>query len=118
MSYNTNVKDIFQAEGGLGAFAVLGKYFTLNGELMYGYYDWHNQLNIKGALGFQPADHFALNLYASTVLYDSAKGKTREYINYDVDPDDATSSVVYSFGDYKIQKYNEWKIGVQAILYF
>lgn len=118
LSYNTNVKDIFQGEGGIGAFAVLGKYFTLNGELMYGYYDWHNQLNIKGALGFQPADHFALNLYASTALYDSAKGKTREYINYDVDPDGTTSSVVYSFGDYKIKNYNEWKVGVQAILYF
>jgi len=118
LAYNTDVKNIFQGEGGLGAFAVLNKYFTLNGELMYGYYDWHNQLNIKGALGVQPADSFALNLYASTVLYDSAKGKTRQYINYDVNPDGITSSVVYTLGDYKIKNYNEWKIGVQAILYF
>ena len=118
LSYNTNVKDIFMGEGGLGAFAVLNKYFTLNGEVMYGYYDWHNQLNVKGALGIQPADSFALNLYASAVLHDSAKGKTRQYINYDVDPDGAASSVVYSFGDYKIKNYNEWKVGVQAILYF
>ncbi len=121
LSYNTDVKDILQGEGGLGAFTVLNKYFTLNGELMYGYYDWHNQLNIKGALGVQPADSFALNLYASTVLYDSAKGKTRQYINYDVNPElpaGYTSSVAYTFGDYKIKKYNEWKVGVQAILYF
>ena len=118
LSYNTDVKDIFQGEGGLGAFAVLNKYFTLNGEVMYGYYDWHNQLNIKGAIGMQPADSFALNLYASSVLYDSAKGQTRKYINYDVAPDGYASSVVYSFGDYKIKNYNEWKVGVQAILYF
>lgn len=118
LSYNTDVKNIFMGEGGIGAFSVLGKYFTLNGELMYGYYDWHNQLNLKGAFGWQPADHFALNLYASTALYDSAKGKTRQYINYDVDPDDVASSVVYTVGDYNIKKYNEWKVGVQAILYF
>ena len=121
LSYNTNAKDIFQVEGGLGAFAVLDKYFTLNGEMLFGHYDWHNQLNIKGALGWQPADSFALNLYASTVLYDSAKGKVRQYLNYDVDPElpsPYTSSVVYVNGDYKIKTYNEWKVGVQAILHF
>lgn len=121
LTYNTDVKDIFQAEGGLGAFAVLNKYFTLNGELVYGYYDWHNQLNLKGAFGWQPSDNFALNLYALTALYDSAKGKTRTYINYDVDPElpaGYTSSVVYTVGDYNIKNYDEWKVGVQAILYF
>lgn len=118
LSYKTDVKNIFQGEAGLGAFAVLNKYFTLNGELIYGFYDWHNQLNLKGALGVQPADHFALNLYASTSLYDSAKGKTRQYINYDVNPEGVASSVVYTVGDYNIKNYNEWKIGVQAILYF
>jgi hypothetical protein len=118
LSYKTDVKNIFQGEAGLGAFAVLNKYFTLNGELIYGFYDWHNQLNLKGTLGVQPADHFALNLYASTSLYDSAKGKTRQYINYDVNPEGVASSVVYTVGDYNIKNYNEWKIGVQAILYF
>ena len=128
LSYNTNIKDVFQAEGGMGAFAVLGKYFTLNGELMYGYYDWHDQLNVKGALGWQPADHFALNIYASTVLYDSARDKVRKYMSYDVNPEDfpkvdgnpvfTDSKLLYTEGDYKIKNYNEWKIGVQAILYF
>jgi len=128
LSYNTNVKNLFYAEGGIGAFAVLNKYFTLNGELIYGYYDWHNQLNIKGAIGWQPADMFALNLYAQTSLYDSAKNKVRRYMNYDVNPTDypevdgspvfTDSNLLYTDGDYKITKYNEWKIGVQAILYF
>jgi predicted nucleic acid-binding protein len=129
LSYKTDVKNILQIEGGIGAFAVLNKYFTLNGELMYGHYDWHNQLNIKGAIGWQPGDMFALNVYASTSLYDSAKGKVRQYMNYDVDPTiypkDASlnpvfsdSKLLYTVGDYKIKDYNEWKIGVQAILYF
>ena len=122
LSYNTNVNDLFQIEGGLGAFAVLNKYFTLNGEVMFGHYDWHNQLSIKGAFGWQPSDMFALNLYASAVVYDSAKGKERKYMNYDVNPDISSygysSSVVYTFGDYKIKDYNEWKAGLQAILYF
>lgn len=121
LTYHTNVKDIFQFEGGLGAFAVLNKYFTLNGEMVFGYYDWHNQLNIKGAIGWQPADMFALNLYASTAIYDSAKGKTKEYMNYDVNPELPSgyySTLTYTNGDYKIKDYNEWKIGVQAILHF
>lgn len=122
LSYKTDVKDLFQIEGGLGAFMVLNKYFTLNGEMIYGHYDWHNQLNIKGAIGWQPGDMFALNLYASAALYDSAKGKTREFMNYDVNPDISSygysSSVVYTTGDYKIKDYNEWKIGIQGILYF
>ena len=118
LSYNTDSKDIFFVEGGLGAFAALNKYFTLNGEMMSGHYDWHNQLNIKVAIGWHPADSFALNLYASTVIYDSAKNKVRKFMNYDVNPEGVTSSLVYTTGDYKIKNYNEWKAGVQAILYF
>ncbi len=128
LSYKTDIKNILQVEGGIGAFAVLNKYFTLNGEMMYGHYDWHNQLNIKGAIGWQPADSFALNLYASTSLYDSAKGKIRQYMNNDINPTAypkvndveqfTDSKHLYTIGDYKIKDYNEWKIGVQAILYF
>ena len=118
LSYKTDTKDIFQIEGGLGAFAVLNKYFTLNGELVYGHYDWHEQLNIKGAIGWQPGDMFALNLYAMTSLYDSADGKTKDFFIYEVNPDGYATSAAYTIGNYKIKDYNEWKIGVQAILYF
>jgi hypothetical protein len=87
--------------------------------LLFGNYDWHNQLNLKGAIGWQPADSFALNLYGAVALYDSAKGKTNKFINYDVNPVDYPSyDAVYLNGDYKIKNYNEWKVGVQAILYF
>lgn len=129
LSYKTDTKDIFQIEGGLGAFAVLNKYFTLNGELIYGHYDWHEQLNIKGAIGWQPGDMFALNLYGMVSLYDSAKNKNKKFYILDVNPEQypldpdgnvlyTDSAALYAEGDYKIKDYNEWKIGVQAILYF
>lgn len=118
LSYKTDTKDVIYVEGGLGAFAVLNKYFTLNGELLYGHYDWHEQLNIKGAIGIQPADMFALNLYGSMALYDSAKDKTKKYFEYDVNPESFATGIAYTTGDYKIKDYNEWKVGVQAILYF
>ena len=118
LSYQHDVSDIIYAEGGLGVFSVLDRDFTLNGELIYGYYDWHNQLSIKGALAWQPGDSFALNLYASTSLYDSADGKKRHYMQYDVDPEGYPTSLIYTTGNYKLKDYNEWKVGVQAILYF
>jgi len=122
LSYKKDVKDVFYVEGGMGTFSALNKYLYLGGELIYGYYDWHNQLNIKGTLGLQPGDSFALSLYASTSLYDSAKNKVRQYMNYDVNPAPVgtitNSNLVYTTGDYKIKSYNEWKIGLQAILYF
>ena len=131
LSYKQNVKDVVYVEGGIGTFSVLNKYTYLGGELIYGYYDWHNQLNIKGTFGFQPSEYFALSLYGSVSLYDSAKGKTKGYMEYDVNPNitgnitdgintitPGSTSLVYATGDYKINSYNEWKIGVQAILYF
>ena len=37
---------------------------------------------------------------------------------HDVNPEGYTSAAVYTIGDYKLKDYNEWKLGVQAILYF
>ena len=134
LSFNDS-KDVFQVEGGVGAFAVFNKYLTAKAELTYGAFDWHNQLNLRGEFGIQPGDNFALNIYASTALYDSGKGKVKKYYNYDLDPEipsnidetsslpaeqqiHSTSGLAYTFGDYKINKYNEFRVGVQGILYF
>ncbi|MBR5904222.1 MAG: hypothetical protein IKZ49_01655 [Alphaproteobacteria bacterium] len=133
LSFNDS-KDVFQFEGGVGAFAVFNKYLTAKAELTYGSFDWHNQLNLRGEFGIQPGDNFALNIYASTALYDSGKGKIKKYYNYDLNPTaipdtsdssipadqklDPNSKILYTFGDYKINKYNEFKVGVQGILYF
>lgn len=130
LSYATDTKDILYVEGGLGVFSVLGKDFTFNGELIYGHYDWHEQLNIKGAIGWQPGDSFALNLYGLVSLYDSGDGKTLKYMNYDVNPEGypinpdtslpyyTDSTALYQIGDYKMKGYNEWKVGAQIIFYF
>lgn len=129
LTYKTNVNDIVNVEAGAGIFSVLNKTVYLGGEMVYGHYDWHNQLNIKGTIGFQPYDSFALSLYASTSLYDSAKAKTNRFIIYDVNPapildeynnvlTNPDSKLGYTVGNYDINKYNEWKIGVQLIAYF
>ena len=118
LTYKRNVDDLFYAEGGLGVFSVLNKYFTVNAEAFFGNYDWHNQLTAKAAFGVQPFDSFALNIYASGVLYDSGEGKTKEFLNYDVNPVDYTTNLTYTIGDYKLKNYSEYKFGVQAILYF
>ena len=133
-SYKEGVNDVTYGELGAGFFSVLSKYTYLGGELIYGYYDWHNQLNLKGTFGFQPRDSFAVSLYGSVSLYDSAKNKINRYMNYDTHPKfpaeplilesdpsgsiDTTSKLLYTTGDYRIKNYSEWKIGVQAILYF
>jgi len=119
LSYKNDVDSLFYGEGGLGLFTVLNRYITVNAEAFYGSYDWHNQLSAKIALGLQPFDSFALNLYASGVLYDSADGKTRTYMNYDVNPEDySATNLAYVKGDYKLTNYNEYKLGVQLIFHF
>ena len=118
LAYKTDVKNIVYGEGGIGLFAVLNQDFTLNGEAVYGYYDWHNQINLRAGLGWQPGDSFALNLYGSMSVYDTADGQKKHYINYDVNPEGYSTSAVYTTGDYKIKDYSEWKIGAQVIFYF
>jgi len=127
LTYNTDISGLFEIEGGVGVFSALNKYFTLNGEVIYGHYDWHDQINLRGAIGVQPADMFALNLYASVNVYDSADNKTEKYIYYknNVGPADIPVGYPYNdstalsvIGNYKIKNYNEWKVGLQAILYF
>lgn len=118
LSYKRGVSDVFYAEGGLGVFSVLSKYFTVNAEAFFGNYDWHNQLSAKAAFGIQPFDSFALNIYASGVLYDSAENKIKEFMNYDLNPAGFATGLAYSIGDYKIKNYNEYKIGAQIILHF
>ncbi|MCQ2574633.1 MAG: hypothetical protein MJ156_00830 [Alphaproteobacteria bacterium] len=81
---------------------------------------------LKGGFGWQPGEMFALNLYGQVSLYDSAKDKKLGYYSYynslGIDTDDDGNADVaipaYEYGDYKIKNYNEWKVGLQGILYF
>lgn len=113
LAYDTDVDNVFYGEVGLGIFSVLDEDWTLNFEGVFGYYDWHNQLSIKAALGWQPNDWFALNLYGKMAVYDSADGKDLSYWGTD-----ANTGIFSHMGDANIDNYSEATIGLQAIFLF
>ncbi len=113
--YKTDADNAFYVEGGMGVFSVLDEDWTLNLEAVFGHYDWHQQGSIKGAIGWQPGDWFALNLYAKTAFYDSADDKKLDM--YWMEPAVGLNNLT-KIGDVKLKDYKEMTIGVQAILYF
>lgn len=120
IAYDSDAKHAMYIEGGLGVFSVLDEDWTLNVEGIFGHYDWHNQLSIKGAIGWQPNDWFALNLYAKTSLYDSADDKTLGFWWWgaiDTNTGNPVNEWLHA-GDAKISDYRETSIGVQAIFQF
>ena len=111
IEYDGDAERTFFFEAGLGVFSVLDEDWTLNVEALFGHYDWHNQASIKGALGWQPNDWFALNLYAKTSFYDSADGKDLNFYG--------TEHGEWAYmGKVKLDKYRETSIGGQIIFYF
>lgn len=113
LAYKTEVDNTFYGEFGVGVFSVLDEDWTLNLEAVFGTYDWHNQATIKGAIGWQPGDMFALNLYAKTAFYDSADDKKLGYWWID-----STMDAWQHRGNAKLSDYAETTVGLQAILYF
>lgn len=104
---------LFMGELGLGVWSVLAEDWTLNIEGLYGLYDWHNQLSVKGAFGWQPNDWFALNLYAKTSLYDSADSK--HFVVYEgYLPVTAPSTIA----DVELSNFREWSVGLQVMFQF
>ncbi len=117
LAYDTDSGTTFHFEGGVGVFSVLSPDWTLNGELMYGNYDWHNQASVRAAIGWQPGESFALNLYARATFYDSADDKHLDL--YLKNPEAAIDlQTLTNVGKAKISDYSEMNIGVQAIFYF
>ncbi|MBO5739597.1 MAG: hypothetical protein J6R52_00830 [Alphaproteobacteria bacterium] len=102
-------------EGGMGVFSVLNKDWTLNLEGVFGHYDWHNSATIKGAIGWQPNDWFALNLYAKTVFYDSADGKELDL--FWMEPSVGLEALT-KIGTVDLDKYSETSIGLQVMFQF
>jgi len=121
LAYKTNTSDAFYVEGGLGVFSVLDEDWTLNLEAVFGNYDWHNQASVKGAIGWQPNDWFALNLYAKTAFYDSADDKKLDLYFWragTVDADGNAYTGLSRMGSAKLSDYAETTIGLQAIFQF
>ena len=110
-------------EGGLGVFSVLNEDWTLNIEALLGNYDWHNQGSIKGAIGWQPNDNFAINLYLRTVFFDSADGKEldtyywRDQLYVGGMLDTPATELQY-IGTTKVDNYAETSVGLQVIFQF
>ena len=121
--YHTGGSNLFYVEAGLGVFSVLNEDWTLNVEAILGDYDWHNQANIKGAIGWQPNDWFALNLYAKMAFYDSADGKNLDvyYWRSGTYLDAAATQPatgLKNIGSTELENYAETKIGLQVMFQF
>ena len=102
----------------MGVFSVLDEDWTLNLEAVFGNYDWHNQASIKGAIGWQPNDWVALNLYAKTAFYDSADDKKLGYWSYGAVGEDGNQLGWMKHGEAKLSDYKETSFGLQAIFQF
>lgn len=118
IAYDTDASNTFYVEGGVGVFSVLDEDWTLNLEAILGHYDWHQQASIKGAIGWQPNDWIALNLYAKTAFYDSADDKKLDMYWMGTTDNAVQVNSLVKVGDAKLKDYKETTIGLQAILYF
>ena len=123
--YQVGDSSVMYVEGGLGVFSVLNEDWTLNVEAIFGDYDWHNQGNIKGAIGWQPNDWFALNLYAKVAFYDSADGKDLDLYWMEKGitaqaPDGTELSLdsLTKIGTVELDNYAETKTGLQVMFQF
>lgn len=118
MAYNTDADNTFYVEGGVGVFSVLDEDWTLNLEAVLGNYDWHNQASIKAAIGWQPNDWFALNLYGKMAVWDSANGKDLSFWQTDTNSESDYYGQLVRMGSANIDNYSEYSIGLQAIFMF
>jgi len=114
VAYNVDNK-AFYIEGGLGVFSVLDEDWTLNVEGIFGHYDWHDQFSIKGEIGWQPNDWFALGLYARASLYDSANGMKRDL--YWNEPAVGFNGFT-KMGKAELENNQEMSVGLRAIFQF
>ena len=114
--YGDSTDTLFMGELGAGVWSVLAQDWTLNVEGLYGFYDWHNQLSIKGAFGWQPNDYFALNLYAKTSLYDTANDKHLD-LHWGNMPITGTEYAA-NVANVELSKYKEWSVGLQVMFQF
>ena len=118
LAYNTDADNTFYVEGGVGVFSVLDEDWTLNVEAILGNYDWHNQASLKAAIGWQPNDWFALNLYGRMAVWDSANGKDLSFWQTDTDPDSPFYNQFIRMGEANLDNYSDFSVGLQAIFMF
>ena len=118
LAYNTDADNTFYVEGGVGVFSVLDEDWTLNVEAILGNYDWHNQASLKAAIGWQPNDWFALNLYGRMAVWDSANGKDLSFWQTDTNPDSPYYTQLIRMGEANLDNYSDFSVGLQTIFMF
>ncbi len=118
IAYDTNVDTKMFFEGGIGVFSVLNEDWTLNLEAILGNYDWHNQGAVRAAVGWQPGDWFAIDLYARMSFYDTAEGQSLPSYGTYWDRDNNNTLTEGYVGRSKLDNYSEYTIGGQVIFYF
>ena len=118
LAYNTDADNTFYVEGGVGVFSVLDEDWTLNVEAILGNYDWHNQASLKAAIGWQPNDWFALNLYGRMAVWDSANGKDLSFWQTDTNPESPYYTQLIRMGEANLDNYSDFSVGLQAIFMF
>lgn len=118
VAYKIDDKAVY-VEGGLGVFSVLDEDWTLNVEGIFGHYDWHNQFSIKGEIGWQPNDWFALTAYARASLYDSADNKNLDFFWYQpAQVGTGYDTNLKQAGKASIDGYKEMTVGLRAMFQF
>lgn len=121
LAFDDDASSATYFELGAGVFSVLNQDWTLNVEAVFGAYDWHNQASIKGAIGWQPNEWFALNLYAKTSFFDSADDKKVNayyWAENAVDGEGNPLTGLGSVGTAELSDYAEMTLGAQVIFYF
>lgn len=118
LAYNTDADNTFYVEGGVGVFSVLDEDWTLNVEAILGNYDWHNQASLKAAIGWQPNDWFALNLYGRMAVWDSANGKDLSFWQTDTGSSSPFYNQFIRMGEANLDNYSDFSVGLQAIFMF
>lgn len=116
IAYDDDASSALFVEGGIGVFSVVNEDWTLNLEGTLGHYDWHNQASVRGAIGWQPNDWFALSLYAKTSFFDTADDKNLNFWAYT-----ESTPGVYEWGRLgttSVDDYQEYSLGAQVIFYF
>ena len=127
LAYDDDASSATYFELGAGVFSVLNQDWTLNVEAVFGAYDWHNQASIKGAIGWQPNEWFALNLYAKTSFFDSADDKKVNMYyggdgiyasQTDAELGENALTGLQHIGSAELSDYAEMTLGAQVIFYF
>ncbi|MCL2369056.1 MAG: hypothetical protein FWC83_00065 [Alphaproteobacteria bacterium] len=120
IAFNEDADFVINAEFGVGAFMPLTKEISLGTELLFGHYDWHDQVSISANIAYQVSPSFALSLYGRASIWNNADSANM-WGWTSGPPPYATNPGVSSFGRVghtDISSYQDLSFGIRAMFYF